>query len=143
MTDQRSGPPRPIHLAVLVGASAGIYAVGLAAVTMWQSGSDEALTNARAPVDAAIRGLSAANDRFSDDLDVAGRADGTLSAAYDRLGSMLDRAEATLDGLSTTVSGITGAANAMPNRVALPAVPRQTVTRSVSNAHATTGASGG
>ena len=143
MTDRTTEGPRPIHLAVLAGASAGIYAVSLATVAVLQSSSDAAVIDARTPLDQAIRDLSATNDRMATDLDRAGRADDTMASTWDGVGPGLDATEATLDGLSKRVARITGAAGALPDRVAIPAVPRTGVTRGATTAHATTGASGG
>jgi hypothetical protein len=143
MTDGLPEGPRPIHLAVLTGASAGLYAVSLAMVAALQSSSDAAVMAARAPLDQAIRDLSATNDRIAGDLDRVGRADDTLASTWDPVGPALDATESTLDRLSTTVARITGAAGALPDRVAIPAVPRTVVARGTTPAHTTTGASGG
>ena len=143
MTDRFVDGPRPVHLAVLAGASVGIYAASLATVAVLQSSSDGAVIDARSPLDQAIRDLSATNDRMSGDLDRVGRADDAMASAWDQVGPGLDATEAALDGLSVSVTRITGAAGALPDRVALPAVPRTVVTRGATPAHATTGASGG
>lgn len=143
MTDPATDGPRPVHLAVLAGASAGIYAISLATVAVLQSSSDSAVIDARAPLDQAIHEVSATNDRMAGALDRAGRADETLASTWDRVGAGLDATETTLDDLATTVARITGAAGALPDHVAVPAVPRTAVTRGTTPAHATTGASGG
>lgn len=142
MTDRAEERPRPLHLAVLVGASAGLYAISLGTVAALQSATDQAVIDARAPLDQAIRDLAATNDGFTTRLDRAAHADDTLSSAYDRVGPLLDATETTLDALSTRVSRISGVAGALPDRVALPAVP-PAVTRTRAQAHTTTGASGG
>src|SRR5690348_16378543 len=89
MTDRAEERPSPLHLAVLVGASAGIYAISLGTVTALQSATDQAVIDARAPLDQAIRDLAATNDGFATRLYRAAHADDTLSSAYDRVGPLL------------------------------------------------------
>ena len=143
MTDRAEERPRPLHLAVLVGASAGIYAMSLGTVAALQSATDRAVIDARAPLDRAIRDLAATNAGLTAGLDRVAHADDGLSSAYDRVGPLLGTAETTLDALSASVARISGIAGALPDRVALPAVPRTVVSRATSPAHATSGASGG
>jgi len=139
MTDAR----RPAHLAVLLGASAGIYAVSLAGVTALQSATDRAVMDERAPLGAATSTLAGGHDAVETDLERAVRAYGTAVASYDQLGSRLDAMETSLDALAGTVSQVSGAAEALPGHVALPAVTRTVTTRAAPVTHATTGASGG
>ena len=93
MTDAR----RPIHLVVLLGATAGIYAVSLAGVTALQSAADRALIDDGAPLDATTSSLSAGHDAFENDLARAARAYGDAAAGYDRLAPRLDELEISLD----------------------------------------------
>jgi hypothetical protein len=139
MTDAR----RPAHLAVLLGASAGIYAVSLAGVTALQSATDQALIDERAPLGAATSTLAGGHDAVETDLERAARAYGDAAAGYDRLGPRLDAMESSLDALAGTVSQVSGAAQALPGRVALPVVTRTVTTKVAPVTHATTGASGG
>jgi hypothetical protein len=140
MTDAR----RPTHLAVLLGASAGVYAVTLAGVTVLQSATDQALIDARTPVDSATISLSGGHDTLESELDLADRALGEAAERYDRLAPRLDGLETSLDTLAGTVSQVGGAARALPGRVSLPKVTRTVTTRVAAPAtHATTGASGG
>lgn len=139
MTDAR----RPIHLVVLLGATAGIYAVSLAGVTALQSAADRALIDDGAPLDATTSSLSAGHDAFENDLARAARAYGDAAAGYDRLAPRLDELEISLDTLAGTVAKVSGAAKALPARVALPTVTRTVTTRTAPATHATTGASGG
>jgi hypothetical protein len=140
MTDAR----RPTHLAVLLGASAGIYAVSLAGVTALQSATDQARIDARAPIDSATLSLSGGHDAIETELDRADRAYAEAAARYDRLGPRLDGLGTSLDALAGTVSQVSGAAKALPGRVSLPKVTRTVTTRVAAPAtHATTGASGG
>ena len=138
MTDAR----RPVHLAVMLGASAGIYAVSLAGVTALQSAADRALIEDRAPLGEATRSLSGGHDGLETDLDRAAREYGAAAASYDRLGPRLDEVETSLDALAGTVSQVSGAARSLPGHVALPAVTRPVSSRPAPVTHATTGASG-
>jgi hypothetical protein len=139
MTDAR----RPTHLAVLLGASAGIYAASLAGVTALQSSADRAIIDARAPLDAATVSLTGGHDALESDLDRADRAYGDAAARYDRLAPRLDGLETSLDTLAGTVTQVSGAAKALPGRVTLPKVTRTVQTKAAPVTHATTGASGG
>jgi len=139
MTDAR----RPVHLVVLLGATAGIYAVSLAGVTALQAAADRALIDDRAPLDATTSSLSAGQDAFQSDLTRAAGAYGDAAASYDRLAPRLDELETSLDTLAGTVSKVSGAAKALPGRVALPTVTRTVITRTAPATHATTRASGG
>ena len=139
MTDAR----RPAHLAVLLGASAGIYAVSLAGVTALQSATDQAVIGERAPLGAATSTLSGGHDAVEADLERAARTYGEAAAGYDLLGSRLDEMETALDALAGTVSQVSGAAMALPGHVTLPAVTHTVTNRAAPVSHATTGASGG
>jgi hypothetical protein len=139
MTDAR----RPAHLAVLLGASAGIYAVSLAGVTALQSATDRAVIDERTPLDAATVTLAGGHDAVETDLERAALGYGDAAASYDRVGPRLDAMERSLDALAGTVSQVSGAAEALPGHVALPVVTRAVTTKVAPVTHATTGASGG
>jgi hypothetical protein len=135
---------RPPHLAVLLGASAGIYAVSLAGVAALQSSADQARIDDAAPLDAATVSLSGGHDALEIGLDRAARAYAEAAAGYDRLAPRLDAMEASLDALAGTVAQVSGAAKALPGRVSLPTVTRTVTVRAKAPVtHATTGASGG
>jgi hypothetical protein len=150
-------PRRPLHLVVLLGASAGLYATSLAGVTFLQSATDRALIDDRAPLDAATGSISSDHDSLESDLARAARAYDAALARYDLLGTQLDGMESSLDNLAGTVSDVSGAAKALPGRVTLPRVTRSssgssgstaTSSKSTSKAaapatNANTGASGG
>lgn len=137
-------PRRPLHLVVLVGASAGIYAVTLAGVTTLQSSADRAVVSDRAPFESSIQSLAAGHDALDTDLTRAARAYGDAASRFDRITPDLAAMETSLDDLSTTVADVSGAARTLPGHVALPPVVR-TVTAPTKRpaVHATTGASGG
>jgi hypothetical protein len=140
MTERR----RPYHLGVFLGLSAGAYAACLAGVTALQADADAQLAAARQPGFAAAARLSIANDELAARLDAVATAYSEAAQHYDRVGAGLSDFEAELQRLAAIVSSVQGAAQALPNRVALPSVSR-TITRTVVSApttHATTGASG-
>jgi hypothetical protein len=139
MTEAR----RPVHLLVLFGASAGLYAVSLAGVTALQSSTERATSLERAPIVAELDSLAVANDRLTRGLDVAARVFDASSGSYDELGSRLGDTEARLAELAATVADVQGAARALPTRVALPAVRAATPRSVAPKVQATTGASGG
>ena len=138
MTDRR-----PVHLAVLVGASAGVYALSLAGVTALQSASDARLAADRGPASHAVDIVAAGHDGLQSSID---GATGAFTVAADRYATLADRLtamEASLDKLGQRVAKVSGAAGALPGRVSLPTIhastPAATRTKVV---HATTGASG-
>jgi hypothetical protein len=133
---------RPIHLFVLIGASASAYALSLAGVTGLQSAADGALIDARAPIGAAADRVGSSHD----DLDaVVSSAAKTYAGAADRysaLAAQLVEVEAALDALAGRVSKVKGAADALPTRISLPRVTVSAPRTSKPVVHATTGASG-
>ena len=133
---------RPVHLAVLAGASAGIYAASLAGVAALQAGSDEALIDARAPLAAATISVSAGLDDLQGALDATTGRYGSAAGRYERMTRRLDALETSLDTLAGRVSTVTGAARALPQHVALPRVTKTLPTRVAPAPHVTTGASG-
>jgi hypothetical protein len=139
MTDVR----RPVHLAVLLGVSAGMYAVTLAGVAYLQSRADQALIDERAPLASATTRIAGGHDSLETGLTLAGRAYGDAASRYDRLAPDLARMETALDALAGSVSTISGAAQALPGHVTLPPVSRSVSSGVAAPAtHAKTGASG-
>lgn len=139
MTETR----RPVHLAVLVGVSASAYAISLAGVAALQSATDARVAADRAPAGQAADALATGHDELERSLDEASRAYVLSSGRYARVGTGLVDMEASLDALGTRVEKVSGAANALPGRVSLPAI--STSTRVITRTrvvHATTGASG-
>ena len=139
MTEAR----RPVHLLVLFGASAGLYAVSLAGVTALQSSTERATALERAPVVSDLDSLAAANDRLTRGVDQAALAYDATSQSYEVLGPRLGDTEARLAELAASVADVQGAARALPTRVALPAVRAATARAVAPKVQATTGASGG
>lgn len=139
MTDAR----RPLHVGVFLGLSAGVYAISLAAVTALQAQSEMAVVADRAPTARAIAELAAQNDSLEARARRAGRTYDRATDAYDRVGRKLADVEAQLTSLADVVGAVNGAAQALPDRVALPRITRAVTTVSRPTVHATTAASGG
>ena len=135
----------PTHLAILVGVSAGAYAVSLAGITALQSAADAQLIAQRLPSQHAAEQASRDHDAL--EQAVAGAADwyAALAYRYDQAGTTIGGVETALDGLATRAASLTESTTKL--RVAPFSLPRvaRSVTRSVSAppTHATTGASGG
>lgn len=136
-------PRRPLHLAVLAGASTALYAASLAGVTALQSSTDAARVEDQAPVSAAADRLTAGHDRLEDAVTAAEGHYSDAASAYDSLTRKLAAMEASLAANANRMSAIGGAANSLPTKVSLPTVSR-TVTKTVSKptVRSTTGASG-
>jgi len=149
-TERRPAGPvrrRPVHLAVMTGAAAGIYAVSLAGVTALQASTDADLAAARQPVASAIAEQRALHDRL--DIAVARAADGyaEAAAAYAAILETLGAHETDLAALREAIGAAEGSAAGLsvPARAALPTIRS---TAGVSRAprpatNATSGASGG
>lgn len=141
MTDAR----RPLHLAVMVGASTALYAVSMAGVTAIQSNDDRILMLRQSPAQAAVARLRDGHDRLEAEIDRATDAYGRAAGGYDALEPRLSEMEVSLDQLTGRVKTVSGAARALPARVSMPAVSRtvRTITSSRPKTSASTGASGG
>ena len=128
--------PLPAHLGVLLGTSAGVYAVLLASVAGLQSASEGRIAAERAPTISAIGSLSTGHDELLRRLEAGRLAYQGAAGAYAEAGTAFSDLEARLVDLSTSVQQVTGAAASLRTTVRLPAI-RPTV----SSAAATTGAS--
>lgn len=135
-------PRLPLHVAVMVGLSAGTFGLCLASVTALESASEARVAAERAPIAADIDTLAAGQDRVARSLDVADGAYAGAASAYAALGSRLMSLEASLGNLAGTVTKIDGASRALPAQVALPAVSGSISAAGKPSSHATTGASG-
>jgi hypothetical protein len=133
----------PAHLAAYVGASAGIYAITLAAVTGIQSQADATAAAQRAPLVQGIAELGAGHDELSARLERAQAAYQAAAAAYAAVGGPLADVQLGLSSLADKVAAIDGASRTLPTSVKLPSVSRVVRTTSVPAVHTTTGASGG
>lgn len=141
MTDAR----RPLHLAVLLGASTALYAGSMAGVALLQSNADRALTERQAPAKDAVARLHDGHDRLEAAIGRATDAYDHAASRYDTIAPKVSDTEAALADLAATVQTIGGAARALPAHVNLPPVSRMVVraTSSKPRTSASTGASGG
>ena len=139
MTD----PRRPLHLAVLFGASTAIYAISIAGVASIQSTTDRALIAKQAPADDAATRLRDGHDALEARLASAAAAYARAAAGYDALVTTLDTTETALGDYAGRVEAVTGASSRSP-RFGLPSVSSKVVVVRRGRRRApTTGASGG
>jgi hypothetical protein len=135
----------PTHLAILVGVSAGAYAISLAGITALQSTADARLIAQRLPSQQAAAQAARDHDGLERAVDAAAQRYATLAERYDQAGTGIGGVETALDDLATRAANLTESAAEL--RVVPFTLPR--VTRSVTRAaapprtHATTKASGG
>ena len=120
MTDAR----RPLHLAVMLGASAALYAGSMAGVALLQSDADRALTQRQAPAKDAVSRLQDGHDRLDAAIGQAADAYARAASRYDALTPTLTDTEASLSDLASRVETISGAARALPARISLPPITR-------------------
>jgi hypothetical protein len=133
----------PAHLGVLMGLSAGAYALCLAAVTGLQSLTESELAADRAPALETIRTVQQDHDRLEERLVAARSAYTAAAEAYRASGTGFAAMEARLSELSTLMTEINGTAAALPSSVKLPSVKKSVSGGSAPAVHATTTASGG
>jgi len=144
MTDERRPAISiPAHLGVILGLSAGAYALTLAAVTGLQSSAESATRLERAPTIAAIDAMAAGHDRLTARLDTARAAYEAAAGAYGDAGLQVADLESRLNALAAAVSEVSGTASSLPSGVRLPPVARSVTTAAAPASQATTGASGG
>ena len=132
----------PSRAGMLIGASAAMYAVTLAGVSVLQAGTDAQTAARRAPFEAAIAETRAANDEVEARLgkvDLGARA---LAADYDSVGRDMTAFQARLDSLAMLVAEVQGSAAALPARINLPTVSMHGSVGTTRRTHATTSASG-
>lgn len=133
---------RPLHLAVVVGLSAGAYAAALAGVATFQAVSDRELAAANAPAADPLALLIVEHDRLESRLARTGSRYGLTAGAYSDITDQLKRLEDRLGELAAVVKTVEGSAAWVPPTLRLPSVSRSApqVSRPASNG--STGASG-
>jgi hypothetical protein len=128
---------------MLIGASAAIYAVTLAGVSVMQAGSDAAVAARNQPYLEALASARSANDALEA---AAVKADGqarALADQYAAVGQDIAGYQARLDELAKLVAEVQGSAAALPTRISLPTVTvRSAGSSRAPAAKATTKASG-
>jgi len=141
-TGVRTGPRRPVHLAVIVGLSAGAYAVSLAGVTSLQSASERVLVANSDPAAEVLDLLQEHHDRLDARLAAAGASYDQAAAAYQEVTDGLGALETRLGALAKGVSRVQSGAAWAPSTWSAPSVSSRSARSSGSTAHATTCASG-
>jgi len=136
---------RPLHVAVAVGVTAGLYAVSLAGVTALQAGTDARLAADRAPAAAAIAALRETHDATEADLTRIEAAYASAAAAYQAAVDAIGGHETALIDLGKRVAAVEGSAAALKVPT-IPRLPSVSTTRTVyvsrPSTHACTTASG-
>jgi len=117
-------PRRPIHLAVLVGASTALYAVSLAGVTALQSGTDQAAIDDASPVAAAADRLRDGHDQLEDAVTAAESRYARTAARYDALTADISAVEDSLQAYANRMAAVGGATKSLPSKMSLPTVAR-------------------
>jgi hypothetical protein len=112
----------PTRAGMLIGASAAIYAVTLAGVSVLQTDSDSALAASRQPYLDALAATRAANDTLEAALTKADSAAQALATDYTAVGQDVTAYQARLDELAALVAEVQGSAAALPTRISLPTV---------------------
>ncbi len=139
MTDDR----RPVHIALVIGISAGAYAAALAGVTALQAAGDRQLSDGNAPARSAIAGIAAEHDRLEARLTGARAAYGSAAAAYADAADRMTAVETRLANLARQVTKVEGSAAWVPPVVRLPSVAGSApAPRSKPASNGSTGASG-
>jgi hypothetical protein len=134
---------RPHHVGVLLGLSAGAYAITLAGIAGLQSATDQATIAAREPTQVAAEALAAEHDRLEAELAAARRSMTSTGEGYDATVALMTDLQARLDALAAAVGDLEGQTLALPTRLSLPSAPRVPAAASRPATQATTGASGG
>ncbi len=134
----------PTHLAILVGVSAGSYAISLAGVTALQSAADARLHAQREPIRLAADSATAHHDALAVRVDQAAQHYEALASRYGSVADGLPGMEGDLGSLATRAAALADSAASLPTKFALPKVhssaPR---VAAAPRTHATTRASGG
>ena len=139
MTEKRS----PVHLAVVVGISAGAYAAALAGVTALQATSDRQMSESNAAARDAITGMAAGHDLLEARLTGARAAYDSAAAAYAAAADRMTAVETRLGDLARQVKKVEGSAAWVPPAVRLPSVSSSAAApRSKPASNGSTGASG-
>lgn len=107
---------------MLIGASAAVYAMTLAGVSVLQSSSDAAIAARRQPFLDQVAATRATNDAIEASLLKADADARWLSGVYDEAGGDVTAYQARLDSLAALVAEVEGSAAALPTRISLPKV---------------------
>lgn len=112
----------PTRAGILIGASAAVYAVSLAAVSGLQYQSQADLAAKNQPMMDTIAGTRAVNDALELSIQAASARLQGVAADYGTVGSDLAAYQAQLDSLSALVAKVQGSAAALSAHIKLPSV---------------------
>ena len=112
----------PTRAGMLIGASAAIYAVTLAGVSVLQADSDAALAAQRQPYLDSVAAARSANDTLEAALTKVDGAARALAGDYAAAGQDITAYQARLDELAALVAQVQGSAAALPTRISLQSV---------------------
>lgn len=137
----------PTRAGMLIGASAAIYAVTLAGVSVMQADSDAAVVARRQPYLEAVAAARSANDALEVAIVKADGAARALAGDYGAVSGDVASYQSRLDELAALVAEVQGSAAALPTRISLPTVSVRSASSGGSSkapaTKATTAASGG
>jgi hypothetical protein len=139
------GPRRPMHVAVAIGVSAGVYAISLAGVTGLQATSNAQLAADRAPAMDAVATLKASHDALDAGLAKLDGAYTDAATKYSAITEQIAGHENDLSKLGRQVKAAEGSASSLtvPTVSRLPTVSTARTTYvSKPAANACTNASG-
>ncbi len=133
----------PARAGMLIGASAALYAVTLAGISVIQSRDDASRAAAQAPLLQAVAETRAANDALAARIEAANGSVSAVIAEYGSTGADVATYQARLDSLAALVAEVRGSAAALPSRIKLPTVSaRGPIAGSGGSAPKTSGKSG-
>ena len=112
----------PARAGILLGASAAVYAVSLAAVAAFQAADDRAVAAGRQPYLDAIAESRAAGDALEARLATIGASARALADQWTDTSNDIAAYEANLDDLAALVAEVEGSTTALPARIKLPSV---------------------
>ena len=123
-TANRSQPflTMPARAGILLGTSAAVYAVSLAAVAAFQATDDRAVTAGRQPYLDAIAESRSAGDALEATLMGVDTRTRALAAQWTDASGDIAAYEANLDQLAALVAKVQGSTAALPSRIKLPSV---------------------
>jgi hypothetical protein len=112
----------PLRAGMLIGASAAIYAVSLAAVSGLQSQTEAQLAAQHQPMIEAVSQARARNDALQATIVAADARVRALAADYAKAGGDVTAYQAKLNALATLVAKVQGSAAALSTSISLPSV---------------------
>jgi hypothetical protein len=112
----------PARAGILLGTSAAVYAVSLAAVAAFQAADDRAVAAARQPYLDAIAQSQAAGDALESRLGAIDASARAVAGRWTDATNDIAAYEARLDDLAALVADVQGSTAALPARIKLPSV---------------------